>query len=476
MDKSIEELVGKLKGDMGGWEEEILNWAHELARSAAKVLLEGIDEELMKGREAGLKLEGLKERGVTTLFGEVRIRRRFYRDSSGSYRFLLDEAIGLRKRSQASPKVEELATFLCSYLPFEKSERVLRALLPDGISHTTIHRLVGRVVDPYLEEEEREIAEVFEDGVIPESEGKVVPYLMVEADGVSIALQREEERRTEVKVGIAYEGWEGVGKNRYKLREKTSYTGIMDGERFWEGLSLTLAKKYDLSEVGKVIVGSDGAAWAREGADFLGGIFQLDRFHLLRALYRGLAPDGTLVGKVYGACISGEVDRADSLLREAQGKSRGESAKKIAQLRGYLLDNHLGLKDYRLVVGGEGLRGLGAIEGNVDKLIASRMKKRGMSWTKGGGNRMARLINLREKGELHSWINHNPNPPKGIPSPEHKAQIKPQSVSKDSGAWLEANLPALYGPHAHHPWARALWTIAHGTSEGNLTVIRDSTD
>ena len=83
--------------------------------------------------------------------------------------------MGLRKGSRASPKVEELATFLASYLPFEKCERLLRALLPDGISHTTIHRLVGRVTDPYLAEEEKEIEEVFEDGVIPESEGKASP-------------------------------------------------------------------------------------------------------------------------------------------------------------------------------------------------------------------------------------------------------------------------------------------------------------
>ena len=34
----------------------------------------------------------------------------------------------------------------------------------------------------------------------------------------------------EVKVGIAYEGWQRVGKDRYKLKEKISYTGIMDGE------------------------------------------------------------------------------------------------------------------------------------------------------------------------------------------------------------------------------------------------------
>lgn len=47
------------------------------------------------------------------------------------------------------------------------------------------------------------------------------------------------------------------------------------GERFWEGFSLALAKKYDLSQVGQVIIGSDGAGWAREGTDFLDGIFQL---------------------------------------------------------------------------------------------------------------------------------------------------------------------------------------------------------
>ena len=43
------------------------------------------------------------------------------------------------------------------------------------------------------------------------------------------------------------------------------------------------------------------------------------------------------------------------------------------------MNNASGLRDYRLEVGYEGLRGLGAIESNVDKLVASRMKKRGMS-------------------------------------------------------------------------------------------------
>jgi hypothetical protein len=244
----------------------------------------------------------------------------------------------------------------------------------------------------------------------------------------------------------------------------------MDGERFWEGFSLALAKKYDLSQVGNVIVGSDGAAWAREGTDFLGGIFQLNHFHLLRALTRGLAPDEALVGKVYRSCISGEIDRADSLLREAQGKSRGDETAKIAQLREYLLNNSSGLSDYRLEVGYDGLRGLGTIESNVDKLIASRMKKHGMSWTRRGGNRMARLINLREMGKLHLWVNHRDrgDASQGIPVKVMAISEKRNCTDEDSGAWLEAGLPALYGPHQNRPWAQTLRAISHRNPGGNL--------
>jgi hypothetical protein len=87
-------------------------------------------------------------------------------------------------------------------------------------------------------------------------------------------------------------------------------------------------------------------------------------------------------------------------------KTDSDKAREIMRLRGYLMENCYGLRDYRLVVDGDGLRGLGAIEGNVDKLIADRMKRRGMSWTKQGANSMARLISLRERGDLNTWAKY----------------------------------------------------------------------
>jgi hypothetical protein len=111
------------------------------------------------------------------------------------------------------------------------------------------------------------------------------------------------------------------------------------------------------------------------------------------------------------------------------------------------------------------LRGLGAIESNIDKLVAHRMKKHGMSWTKRGGDRMVRLIILREKGELQGWISRWPQAEKPqdnlIPR-----EVRPEGRRPDGekySVWLEAKLPALYGPHCNHPWVQALSAIAHAT-------------
>lgn len=452
--ESIDELAVKLKGDVGRWEEEIFKWTCNLAQELAKAMLESIDKELMKQKEPGLKVECLKEHRVSTVFGDIKIKRRLYRSSNGKSHFLLDEKMGLDKGCHVSPKVKELATFLSSHFPFQRSEEIVRAILPSGISHTTIHRLVGKLTAPYIEAEEREIEEVFSAGVIPESEGKTVSYLFVEADGTMVALQKEKARRAEVKVGIAYEGWREVSKDRYKVTEKTAYSGIMNGDRFWEGFSLALAKKYDLSRIGKVIVGGDGASWVKEGAGLLGGIYQLDKFHLKRAIHRGLAND-PLGAKVYQACVTGDIYKADGLLLEAQQRVDTDREREIMELRGYLIANCPGLRDYRLEVDDDNLRGLGAIEGNVDKLVANRMKKRGMSWTIKGAQRMARLISLREMGQIHYWITHRDKSEGGRLSTKEISNRK-VTKRKDTGAWLKAEMPVLYGPHQNRYWVKML--------------------
>ena len=459
----IEELIRNLNPK--DWEKQIFGLVCEQAQGLAKALLEKVDEILMAKREDGLLMVGFRERWVITPFGQVRIRRRLYRDEQRRGCYLLDEAMGLAKRSPLSPGVKELGALLAGYMPFGKCEALLRLLLPAGVSHTTVHRQVGKIADPSLAQEEKEIVAVFKQGKMPEVMGqRQVPFLFVESDGVSIALQREKERRSELKAGIAYEGWAAVGsQGRYRLTEKTSYLGLMDGERFWDGFSLVLAKKYDLSSIKHIVVGGDGAHWVRDGAGLLGGSYQLDRFHLRRELLRALRGDVAKANQVYQACVRGDVALADSLLLQVQQQSGEDDALEIARVRAYILDNTSGLKDYRLRLAAsemDGLRGLGAMEGNVDKLVANRMKKRGMSWTKRGAQRMARLIQMQQWGEVRTWTTKQAEPP---PLAKVAAESKVKFRKRDrEGAWLNMNLPALSGPHCSRPWVQALKALVYG--------------
>ena len=163
--------------------------------------------------------------------------------------------------------------------------------------------------------------------------------------------------------------------------------------------------------------------------------------------------------EVYQACIKGEIDEVDRLLIEVQQKASGDKAKQIARLRGYLMENSFGLRDYRLEVNGDGLRGLGAIEGNVDKLVANRLKKRGMSWTINGAQRMARLIRLREAGQLYCWTPRIDR--SGDSQPPKKKMSSRKTPEKYAGAWLEAGMPALYGPHQNRHWVQILRAITY---------------
>jgi hypothetical protein len=148
-----------------------------------------------------------------------------------------------------------------------------------------------------------------------------------------------------------------------------------------------------------------------------------------------------------------------------QQKVSSDEAKEVAQLRSYLMANSFGLRDYRLEVDGDGLRGLGAMESNIDKLIANRMKKRGMSWTIKGAQRMSRLISLREMGKLHSWITHKDKV--DTQPPREGIRKKISGPGKDDGEWLKVGLPALHGPHQNRPWAQSLRALTHEV--GGLT-------
>lgn len=472
MHNSLPKSDKELKDFLKYLDRYLLDKAIEWARKCYQAILEEMDAAFASSREKGLEIEHRRWVWYQTCLGAVRIRRREYRDKEGGRRCLLDEVLGMAKYWHKTVKVQEVALELASTMSYRRSAEVLRKTSAIDLPHQTIWRMVSKVADPYLQKEEQELKWFLMTGAIPQGEGKRVSRLLVEADGVILSLQREKERRTEVKLGIAYEGWQQVGKDRYRTSNKTIFSTVGAEETFWPGLTLKLQWNYDLAGVKDTIVGGDGAGWIKAGAEYCGGHFQLDRYHLNRDLCLAFGRDKQTKRQVWEACERGDVATGLATIEMARKQTRGEAALKIGRVYRYLWDNRMGLGDYRLGLSSAGcsLRRTGAIEGNIDKLIVRRMKNQGMSWTLRGLKRLLCLRFLVLEEKLTSWLANSPLGQAAVslhPPGKRVRHILTRLSSQEPDDWLKVRLPALSGPHASRPWV----TLLKSLSEAKLNEL-----
>ena len=101
------------------------------------------------------------------------------------------------------------------------------------------------------------------------------------------------------------------------------------------------------------------------------------------------------------------------------------------------------------------------MESNGNKLVANRMKKRGMSWTIRGAQHLAKVLQLTANGEWATlcrdgWRSEDT----GFKVPRRLARSP--TLKSANGQWRQATVPALMGLHAACPWAQALSALAYG--------------
>ncbi len=461
MKNSLIENAQELNSILLDLEKQVLNKAMEWARETLRHILEQIDNLIRHHRPATLQI--IHKRGIwyRTRLGLVRVTRRQYQEQDGSYRYLLDEVMGMDKYRHTTVAVEEIACRLAGEMSFRKSADVLSSTTPIELSHQTIHRLVQTAVTHSQDEADRATAWFTETGELPQSKNRKVNRLMIEADGVVLPLQRAAARRAEVKLGIAYEGWRKVGKDRYSTVNKTYYADMVDTNAFWSGMAIKLHQRYDLSTTHHV-VGGDGASWIKEGADYFGGHYQLCRYHLNRALCHTLGHDRELHRSVQQSCAQGKLTDVLSRLKESANKAPGDKAKEIHRLIRYITANASGLTDYRGNISQHDsmLRRTGAIEGNIDKLIVRRMKNQGMSWSPQGIRRMVWLrINIRQ-GTLAECLRLRSSHCAPLTAPEKRVnRVIDRTLNDNYAGYFNVELPALSGPHASRPWVEMLKSL-----------------
>jgi hypothetical protein len=396
-------------------EEAVWRRACAWARVEFVAVLERLDLTLMEERPEQLRNAGFRERTLVTRVGELRFRRRCYRDAeTGKYRHLLDEALELAPRVRLSDGLVADGVALAA----EHSFRQSAGLLDFRVSHTTLHVRLQRAGAALRREVETRRHQVFSLGRRVTGTVQRVATLFCEADGVIIRMQRETRKLVEAKLAIIYEGWERLhpSSSEYRLRSKLAYASFQGAKAFWESLSVLAGQRWDLSAV--KVIGGDGADWIKQGLGyFAGAAYQLCRFHLARKI-RDCLGGGQAFQRVYDVR-----NRPGRLLVEARDAVAAaldpEQEERARVLLDYLVANRDGLDEYRrrLEPGGLELRGLGGIESNVDKLISNRMKKRGMAWRLDGARNMLAVITLRANGQLRSSGEANSDLPIREPAP-----------------------------------------------------------
>jgi hypothetical protein len=284
------------------WEERCYAAGCAFARDLACGLLAALEAWLHLTRPAEYRVEGWRTRVLVTRMGDLRVRRRLYRDAAGASHFLVDEHLGWLPRQVVTPSVLALLVDWATDVPFADAARKLAAATAGvlSLSGPTVRRHLRRVAERVRAAEVATHATWETTGRVPGPAGeRVVTPLYVEADGVHVKTQREPAHRGgyELKCASAYEGWERVAdptpghpRPHYGLVAKQVYCHLhaSDTVPFWEGASLALHRTYDLSQLSLVVVGGDGANWIDTASDvFARVIRQRDGFHLARDAARG---------------------------------------------------------------------------------------------------------------------------------------------------------------------------------------------
>jgi hypothetical protein len=448
-------------------ERIVFDLSRKIGQELLEELLQIIDDKLKKERKRGiLSNHGKRLRYMTTLLGDITFYKRLYQDRSGKYRYLLDEKLSLEKNQRVSKlyeKIEGLLAFVSG--SYRKAEELIREFYGDSPSFESIRGQAIRQGKKILKEEkdqiDRELIKALrqtEDELTRGADSRIV---YIEVDGTDIHLQHEKKKRAELKLGIISKGKErrykeGKGEAK-KLQDKFTYTGIVSGDEFMSNLAILGEKRFQLSQAELVLIGGDGASWIKEGAKnyFPNSIYQLCKFHLERKLKQTLPYHKEMQKEIRNLLKEGEIDK--TLKELGQERSlKPEHQKDIEGLMHYIYYNQEGVNTVdRLRKQGIPVEDLGAVEGNIDKTLANRFKKRGMRWTRQGALSLAKVGEKIVNNEWDSWWPREADPI-GLKSELEKVASLDFDKGSNDKYDHTYSLPVLSGPHQDRPWVKSL--------------------
>lgn len=403
---TLRELVGVSFKDVeqGLWHKML----HEFA-GVLTAVLESMDEVLLEARDKDrFETRDFQQRSIDTLFGTgVDFqRRRYYDREKKKHVYLLDEALGLVPREQLSPGLKAaMLTQAVTTSSYRKAAESLTSLLGfPAVSHESIRQAVIEVGTAL----EAAGAEERED---PQGD-RQVDVIFLEADGMHISLQQEQNRSVEEKVLTTHEGWEPRHPSSAEFALVNVDQFRTNDADFWEAGSRHVYSRYDITEDTLVVLNGDRAKWIRKGVKYFPqAMYQIDQFHLKRDIRRLFRSIPEQIETLFEALDGDDVTGATFLARLAEATAKLTDKKRrdeATRLLRDLSDIPEATVDYRRRMKArglctEGLRGLGAAESQIDRL-SDRLKGRGRSWRHEGEAAMMELQCARNNGRFEAIV------------------------------------------------------------------------
>ncbi|GAJ00661.1 unnamed protein product, partial [marine sediment metagenome] len=159
---------------------------------------------------------------------------------------------------------------------------------------------------------------------------------------------------------------------------------------------------------------------------------------------------------IKGLLLSNQINKAllkiDQMIRNPYDLKEKD---KLVKLYTYISRNRQGITN-QVRLKDKGIERTGAIESNINKVIAARFKKRGMSWSKPGALALLKIKETILNNEWNNWWETERE--RDIKVGKYKPPLPAAHFNKEteSSPIVEVTIPALRGPDQGKPWVGVL--------------------
>ena len=460
MNYNMDELLTAKFEDM---ERKIYSAVCEAAREMTRELLEELDRYLMNTRDKKrYENKQIRKATVKTVYGEVEYSRHMYFDRvTKHHMYLLEDSLKMEKIGAVSSNLAKIISEAAAEMPYRKTSELISQTTGQTISSHGAWNVVQKVGEEIGKEEEIILSEMEEETTRGETE---TPIIFMEADGVYLNIQknRKKSKSQEMKLATVYSGWSEDGT---QLVNKKVLAGMTGANKFNTKTEALIQSVFHIDVDQIRVLNGDGAAWISNTYN-PERIFQLDRFHVVNKIHRGIKHKkiaGRILEKMMSGDYEGGLQDIEIYINSIDDDQHKTELKNAKDLYRYLSNNIDGLprwQDQLKNMGvdlqapeGQTYKNMGVQENQNCSLITNRMKGRKMRWSVGGADNLAKIIYTRENGDLEKIIEKYDGE---IILPEnYEKEIKSLSADKvkkvigKGSKWvdiMQAGVPALGSP------------------------------